>query len=559
MQGGRDIASSGLLVKILYSTKVSSILIARRYSLHYLTLIIGGIAMGLATAPLGWTWTAWFAQIPLWWVVLSPNHHLIALKLPVKQALTAIAWGGGFYGCALFWITGVHPMTWLGVPWLVSLAIALFCWLAITFWGTILVFCWLVAVGWWQKTTTKRLTNSSNPYSHQSIFANGLLLLWGVTSWGGLEALWSRSILWWSPLAYTQSPSQLALLQWLNLSGASLITGAIVLINGLLALGLIQFVQKAKKPGLGHCLTALIIWLGLQGGGYLMYQQPLADRPDQAIKIGIIQGNIANEIKFNSEGWKKAIAGYTEGYQVLASQGVDLVLTPEGALPYLWETIVAQSSFYQAILQSKIPVLLGAYDRKNDGYTNSLLSINAQGKLIDRYDKVKLVPLGEYIPLANILGKFIQRLSPLKDQLIPGDRPGALQTPFGKAVVSICYESAFPELFRQQILQGGEFILSSANNAHYSTAMPAQHHALDVMRAIEGDRWLARATNTGYSAIISPQGDTLWRSAIDQYQLHAGTIYRRQTQTLYTRWGDWLTICLFVLSGVAWLGLRTKR
>ncbi|MEY2984231.1 MAG: Apolipoprotein N-acyltransferase, partial [Cyanobacteriota bacterium] len=179
--------------------------------------------------------------------------------------------------------------------------------------------------------------------------------------------------------------------------------------------------------------------------------------------------------------------------------------------------------------------------------------------LIDRYDKVKLVPLGEYIPFAKLLGKFIQRLSPLKDQLVPGDRPVVLNTPFGQGIVSICYESAFPELFRQQLLQGGDFILSSANNAHYSNAMPAQHHALDVMRAIENDRWLARATNTGYSAIISPQGDTLWLSDLNQYQLHAGTIYRRQTRTLYADWGDWLTIWLLGLSGITWLGIKLRR
>ncbi|MEY2984348.1 MAG: hypothetical protein RLZZ568_965, partial [Cyanobacteriota bacterium] len=329
-----------------------------------LMLIIGGVAMGLATAPLGWTGLAWFAQIPLWWTVLG--QHLLSRPLKSRlgtQTITAITWGGGFYGCALFWITGVHPMTWLGVPWVASLAIALLCWVAITLWGVLLVFCWLWGMEWWQITTAKAFGVSVDTRMVQT----GLLLLWGVASWCGLEYLWGRSILWWSPLAYTQSPSQLALLQWLRLSGTSLLSGAIVLINGLLALALMNGRQSRQPRGLGYGLTALMIWLSLQLGGYVIYQNPLADSPDQEIQLGIIQGNIPNEIKFNSEGWKKAIAGYTTGYQQLAQQGVDGVLTPEGSLPYLWETIVDHSGFYQAIVQTQIPVLLGAYDRKNDG------------------------------------------------------------------------------------------------------------------------------------------------------------------------------------------------
>ncbi len=170
-----------------------------------------------------------------------------------------------------------------------------------------------------------------------------------------------------------------------------------------------------------------------------------------------------------------------------------------------------------------------------------------------RYDKVKLVPLGEYIPLSTIFGKLIQRLSPLKEQLLPGDRPLVLPTPFGPAAVIMCYESAFPELLRSQILQGGEFILSSANNAHYSDTMAAQHHALDVMRAIEGDRWLGRATNTGLSAMINPRGKTLWLSSMNEYQIHAGAIYPRQNLTPYILWGDWFVVLLLVLATIAWV------
>ena len=83
--------------------------------------------------------------------------------------------------------------------------------------------------------------------------------------------------------------------------------------------------------------------------------------------------------------------------------------------------------------------------------------------------------------------------------------------------------------------------------------MPAQHHAQDVIRAIETDRWMARATNTGYSAIVNPKGDTLWISDMDIYQLHRGTIYTRNTQTLYVKWGDWLTIILTFIAGIFWI------
>ncbi len=326
-------------------------------------LWLGGLGMGLATAPLGWTYIAWIAQVPLWfWVFQTDGNGIKPSKFFNSRILAATAWGGGFYGVALFWITGVHPLTWLGVPWLGSLAIAIFCWGAITVWGIVLVFAWLLAMAGWQITTAKSKVNVQ--------VKNGLLILWGVASWCALEALWSRSVLWWSPLAYTQSPSQLNFLQWGSIGGPALLSGSIVMVNGLLALAFALTSPKnlrnfkGSKIRWGYFLTAIILWLGLQVGGWLLYQRPLADLESQKIEVGIIQGNIPNKIKFNSEGWRRAIAGYTEGYEKLANQGVDIVLTPEGALPYLWETVVERSAFYQAILQTQVPVWLGAYGVK---------------------------------------------------------------------------------------------------------------------------------------------------------------------------------------------------
>ena len=69
------------------------------------------------------------------------------------------------------------------------------------------------------------------------------------------------------------------------------------------------------------------------------------------------------------------------------------------------------------------------------------------------------------------------------------------------------------------------------------------------MRAIENDRWAIRATNTGYSGIVDPHGRTIWLSGINTYETYATTIYRRQTKTLYVKWGDWLTPVLVVAAG----------
>jgi apolipoprotein N-acyltransferase len=224
------------------------------------------------------------------------------------------------------------------------------------------------------------------------------------------------------------------------------------------------------------------------------------------------------------------------------------VLTPETALPFLWQEISSHSSFYQAILTERIPVWLGAFGNSGRSYTNSLLMVTGEGELTSRFDKVKLVPLGEYIPFEGILGGLIERLSPLDAHLAPGTPEQIFTTPWGRVAVGICYESAFSEHFRRQIAAGGGLIITAANNAHYSLAMPSQHHALDVMRAIENDRFLVRATNTGYSTFVNPRGQTLWLSGLNTYAIHQEKVYLRSRLTPYTRWGDWWTKGLIFLS-----------
>jgi apolipoprotein N-acyltransferase len=340
------------------------------------------------------------------------------------------------------------------------------------------------------------------------------------------------------------------ILQLGKLSGFTTVTAAIVLINGLMAESF--FLIRQSRQNLAFLSLPLLICFSLHLWGWNMYHNPIEKSRDLGIKIGVIQGNIPNTIKLSPVGFQKAIEGYTTGYKILAAQGVDAVLTPETALPYYWENLVNNSSIYREILAQKTPIWLGAFGKVDKGYSNSLFTIDGEGQVISQYDKVILVPLGEYVPFQEILGGIIDRLSPLNAHLIAGNPEQIIETPFGKAIVGICYESAFSEHFRRQTARGGQFILTASNNAHYSHSMPAQHHAQDIMRAIEVDRWMARATNTGYSAFVDPRGNTLWISEMDSYQIHSETIYRRETRTLYVRWGDWLSKVLMIIAGLAW-------
>jgi apolipoprotein N-acyltransferase len=524
-------------------------------------VLLGGIFMGLSVAPIGVWLLAWIALIPLWVaiyrcrtdplpLVSSTRFQLPCARNPIAfSAYLALAWGIGYNGIALSWIAGIHPLTWMGVPWLNSLGIAAFCWVFVTLWATALTIAWAMSMAWVCRQLENPPAKPFKGLTAWSPLVRPLVrVLLGTALWCGLDTLWTHSILWWPSISYTQSPANLAILQLGKLSGHHAIVAAIVAVNGLLAEAWIS--RSSRRQGLGYLSSAIVLGLGLHLFGFSLYQYPIADRSEMALKVGIIQGNISNRIKVYEEGVRKAIAGYTSGYEALVEMGVQAVLTPETAIPLFWpsdrldraiQTYDIAAPLYQAILDRKIPIWVGTFGKAGRSYTNSLLAVDGTGKTLARYDKVKLVPLGEYIPLASILGRFVDRLSPLEANMIPGASNQVFETPFGRAIVAICYESAFGYRFQQQAARGGESILSVANNDHYAPSMPPQHHALDVMRAIETDRWAVRATNTGYSAIVDPHGNTRWRSQLGTYEIHADTIYRRQSQTPYVRWGDWLT------------------
>ncbi|WP_017711445.1 apolipoprotein N-acyltransferase [Prochlorothrix hollandica] len=476
----------------------------------------------------------------------------------------ALGWGLAYYGWLLHWLTGLHPLTWMGVPWLGSVAIAGGAWAVATAWQAVAVVLWVGLLRWgmsWIPVLVTRVPERVPERFSERLQSRpvGVWIVGGVALWNGLQTLLHWTPLAWGSLALTQSPHNLPLLHLGQISGQLTVDGAIVAVNGLWAWGWRQYGSDRQGSGVRTAAIALGLWLGVQGLGWGMMQRAIADDPHEGIRVGIIQGNIPTRLKLTPEGIAAGEKAYVEGYQSLGAAGAEVVLLPEGGIPVVWEGLNrAYSKFYGTVRRGQIPAWVGTFLSRSQGqirgYSQSLVDVAPGGQIAARYDKVKLVPLGEYIPLTPLLGRVLGRLSPIESVLLPGTPPQVFETHWGAAAIAICYEPFFPHIMQQQVAAGGRFLLTTSNLDPYGTVLMAQHEAQDVVQAIALDRWVVRATNTGYSGFITPQGRRLRRSQPQAYATLLDTIYPRDTQTPYGRWGDWLTPTLVVVAGGAWLG-----
>ena len=177
---------------------------------------IGGLAMGITSAPLEAWYLAWVAVIPLWLIVVNPTNNQVSLKSgslwnrikrfgdrhQLKLAC-AVAWGLGYQGLTLFWITGIHPMDWMGVPWFWSICIATICWLIITFWGICIPLSWAVGMLIFQDLTQGKSTG---------LFLRLQRVLFGTALWRVADFCLSQSDLFWHFLLFLLLFSLLELL-----------------------------------------------------------------------------------------------------------------------------------------------------------------------------------------------------------------------------------------------------------------------------------------------------------------------------------------------------------
>lgn len=185
--------------------------------------------------------------------------------------------------------------------------------------------------------------------------------------------------------------------------------------------------------------------------------------------------------------------------------------------------------------------------------------VNPTGEWTGRYDKIHLVPFGEYLPFPSLFS-FAGGLSKEVGEFEPGRSRAPLDEGDAKLGVFICYESVFPDDVRQFANQGAQVFVNISNDGWYGdSGAYAQHLNQTRMRAIENDRWILSATDTGVTASIDPYGRTVARLPRKERGALVAPYALTSVTTFYTRHGDWFAYLCAIISAAALLARFTLR
>jgi len=307
-------------------------------------------------------------------------------------------------------------------------------------------------------------------------------------------------------------------------------------------------------------LVAIVsVWGGQRMAGNRLTQ-------GEPTRVGLIQPNIAQVDKWNPARAAMILDRYLQLTRQAAAQGVDFLVWPESATPFLFQDDPGGDLVRSAVRQIAKPLLLGSDEIERgpagDQYYNSAYMLDPAGATAAVYRKIHLVPFGEYVPFQRALF-FVGPLVEAVSAFSAGQRVTML--PVGEHLIStaICYEVTYPGQIREAVRQGSELLTTITNDAWYGESSAAyQHFEMAAMRAVEQGRYLVRAANTGVSGIVDPYGRVLIRTRLFETVALVGQVKFVQERTLYARIGDvvaQLCAVLTVAALAAALGLKTKR
>lgn len=362
---------------------------------------------------------------------------------------------------------------------------------------------------------------------HMAVFA--ALAGFAIDRWWAIPAIAAL----WTGLERTHGPFGFA---WLDLGNAGADMPVLMRLAPITGVYGLSFVFAMIA-----CAVALVVmrrsrrelaWLLMLPLLYLLPVTAVVPVTRQAL---VVQPNVDSEME-----WTRSSLNDTELQLSLLSRthNVDLVIWPEMPVPLNLSEPAFLQYAGQIATSAQTYFLFGAIGHTQKGSPlNAAVMIDPSGHPMDEYDKIKLVPFGEFVPDAF---SWVNRVTKEAGDFAAGNRVVIFPAGSERVGAFICYESAFPDVVRQFARDGAEVFVNLSNDGYFGTsAAHEQHLELVRMRAAENARWIVRATNDGITATVDPAGritEQLRPFRQLSATMHYGT---SKDRTPYTRYGDW--------------------
>jgi len=329
----------------------------------------------------------------------------------------------------------------------------------------------------------------------------------------------------WGKLAYDSADAP-----WANLmpyGSSPLVTAAVLLIAALMIPSLGFLLQRAFSASLVFVISIAAFNL------YLIDLDQSGKKESGKIDLAIIQGSVPRSgLLFNEQ--KMEVLKYhvkeTDNLLESTEKNYDAILWPENSIDVdPFRNKEAGSLVEDLVIKYKKPLISGAVVQKANGLSNSVLLWDPKdGKVIDSYEKNRLVPFGEYIPFRNLIGNYVNRFDLIPQDFVPGTSSKNLRVSNTLISPIICFEVAWNNSLIEQIKEGGQLISVHTNNATYAFSdQLEQQFMITRMRAMETGRDIVVTSTTGISAHISRNGDVLWASKefVPQSKIVSASLY----------------------------------
>ncbi|MEO8476936.1 MAG: apolipoprotein N-acyltransferase [Actinomycetota bacterium] len=485
-----------------------------------LSSLAAGLALSLAFPPA----RLW----PLAFIAIAPLIWLLDRSGPAKGALLGLAYGIGCYGATIYWIWRFGELAWVALSIVMAISLALF------------------------GAAYASIRRPGRPV----ISAFAAASLWTLIDW--IRGMWPLGGFTWGSVGISQVDNRVTV-RLATIAGVWGVTFVVVAANGLVVAGF-----RARGTRFGLVPWSLAAALAL-GPGVLPFGGGPGPESGPTVDIATVQVDVRQAAQASRAGEDVRVAGLNIAAHEQLATGTrpDLIVWGEGALdPAAAADPTVMDRVRRAIASVGVPTLVGAVTEDAEGgQRTDVVLFDGNGNPIGHYDKVHLVPFGEYVPFRGRLS-WIDAIDQVPVDRIPGESIHTLEADGVPAFgTPICFENSFAALPRAFVRDGASFLIVTVNNASYGfTAASEQHQQMSQMRAIETGRWVVNAAVSGISAFIDPSGRVVESAGLFEPAILRHTIASTNDRTGYVRLGDWVPwLCLVVVAFLFALPRRRRR